>query len=126
MEKMPFTPEGVCKKQEEINQLPKEERLKISEQIAIDTTNWVVKNFELTDEQVEYLKGLEIIDSKIMGLGLAIGILGQIPIRMEETKRPIGAKGKKEKQVSVSVSTTYNPNTHSTSVSGSVSFSWKW
>lgn len=126
MKKMPFTPEGVKMKQEEINNLSPEERLRVSDSIASDSTSWILDNFDMTNEQIEYLKGLETIDSRIMGWSLAIGTLGQIPIDMQDTTPPPAAKSKKKKEVSVNAGTTYNPSTGTTTVTGSVGIKWTW
>lgn len=126
MKKVPFTPEGVKQKQEEINTLNPDERLRISDSIASDSTAWIMDNFEMTDEQIAYLKGLERVDSRIMGWSLAIGTLGQIPIEMQDTTPPAAARGKKKKEVSVSASTTTNPETGNTTVTGTVGIKWIW
>ena len=126
MRKVPFTPEGVTMKQEEINKLSPEERLKISNSIALDSSAWILENFEMTSEQIDYLKGLEIVDSRLMGWSLAIGTLGQIPIKMQDTTPPQTAKGKKKKKLAITSSSTYNPSTGQTTVIGGVSMTWEW
>ena len=128
MKKMPFTPEGVQVKQEEINKLSFEERLKISEYVANNPVEFISENFEMSEEQQEYLRSLEIVDLRITGFSLASGFLGQIPIEMQDTTPPsaIAARGKKKKELSTSVSTSTNPQTGSTTVTGTVIVKWTW
>lgn len=129
MNKVPFTPEGVREKQAEINRFSFEERLEISDRIANDSTNWILENFEMSDEQVDYLKNLEIMDSKLMGWSLAIGTLGQLPIEMQDTTPPKAAlaeKKKKKKKLEVGMESTYDPSTQKTTPKGTVKMTWEW
>ncbi|MDR6922843.1 hypothetical protein [Chryseobacterium sp. 2987] len=128
MERMPFTPEGVQAKQAEINELAFEERLMISDNVAKDPALFIRENFELTDEQNEYLSSLEIADLRITGFSLAIGLLGQVPIEMQDTTPPsaFAARGKKKKKLSVGITTTTNPQTGATTVGGNISYTWEW
>nr|WP_314499543.1 hypothetical protein [uncultured Chryseobacterium sp.] len=128
MKKMPFTPEGVQAKQKELSALSIEERLKVCEYVANNPAEFVSENFELSKEQSEYLKSLEVVDLRITGFSLAIGFLGQIPIEMQDTTPPsaLAAKGKKKKKLTTTVTTTTNPQTGSTTVSGSLGMTWEW
>jgi len=128
MKKMPFTLEGVQAKQKELNSLSIAERLKASEYVANNPIEFVTENFEMTAEQQEYLKGLELVDLRVTGWSLAIGFLGQIPIEMQDTTPPtaFASRGKKKKKLTTNVSSTTNPTTGATTVTGSVGMSWEW
>lgn len=124
MNKVPFTPEGVREKQAEINRFSFEERLEVSDRIANDSTNWILENFEMSDEQVDYLKNLEIMDSKLMGWSLGI-----LPIEMQDTTPPKAAlaeKKKKKKKLEVGMESTYDPSTQKTTPKGTVKMTWEW
>ena len=125
---MPFTLEGVQAKQKELNSLSIAERLKASEYVANNPIEFVTENFEMTAEQQEYLKGLELVDLRVTGWSLAIGFLGQIPIEMQDTTPPtaFASRGKKKKKLTTNVSSTTNPTTGATTVTGSVGMSWEW
>lgn len=128
MKKAPFTPKGVLARQEEIIRLSVDERLKFAEYAANNPVEFVLENFELSDEQQDYLKSLEVVDLRLTGFNIAIGLLGQIPIEMQDTTPPSAsaAKGKKKKKLTTSVSTSTNPQTGTTTVTGSIGMSWEW
>jgi len=128
MEKMPFTPEGVLVRQREINSLSVDERLSFSEYAANKPIEFISEHFEMTDEQLEYLRSLETVDLRVTGFSIAIGLLGQVPIEMQDTTPPsaFAARGKKKKEVSINVSTTTNPATGATTVTGGGSIKWTW
>ena len=126
MKKMPFTPEGVQAKQKEFSVLSIDERLKLADYVAANPAEFISENFEMSEEQLEYLRSLEVVDLRITGFSLAIGFLGQIPVDMQDTTPPstFAARGKKKKELSTNVSTTTNPQTGATTVTGSVGIKW--
>ncbi|WP_144283984.1 hypothetical protein [Chryseobacterium echinoideorum] len=128
MKKMPFTPEGVQAKQKEFSVLSIDERLKLADYVAANPAEFISENFEMSEEQLEYLRSLEVVDLRITGFSLAIGFLGQIPVDMQDTTPPstFAARGKKKKELSTNVSTTTNPQTGATTVTGSVGIKWTW
>jgi hypothetical protein len=128
MKQFPFTPEGVQAKQKELSALSIEERLKISEYVANNPVEFISENFEMSDEQQEYLRSLEVVDLRVTGFSLAIGFLGDIPVEMQDTTPPskFAARGKKKKELSTNVSTTTNPQTGATTITGSVGIKWSW
>ena len=128
MKKVPFTPEGVQAKQRELNGLSIEDRLKASDYVANNPIEFISENFEMTEEQQEYLRGLELVDLRLTGWSIAMGIFGQIPLEMQDTTPPtaFAARGKKKKELSTSVSTSTNPQTGSTTVTGTVIVKWTW
>lgn len=128
MKKMLFTPEGVQSKQKEINALSIEERLKISEHVANNPVEFISDNFEMSEEQQSYLKELELVDIRITGFSLAIALLAQAPIEMQDTTPPsaFASRGKKKKKLSINASAGYDPVTGSTTVIAPTSITWSW
>ena len=128
MKKFPFTPEGVQSKQKELNALSVEERLRAAENVANNPVEFISENFEMSEEQVSYLKELELVDIRVTGFILAAGFLGQVPVEMQDTTPPsaFAARGKKKKELSTNISTTTNPQTGTTTITGSVGIKWTW
>lgn len=125
---MPFTPEGVQARQNEISNLSVDERLEISLYAANNPIDFISENFELSEEQQEYLRSLELVDLRVTGFSIAAGLLGQIPIEMQDTTPPsaFAARGKKKKEVSASINTSTNPQTGATTLGGSIIVKWTW
>jgi len=111
-----------------LNALSVEERLRAAENVANNPVEFISENFEMSEEQVSYLKELELVDIRVTGFILAAGFLGQVPVEMQDTTPPsaFAARGKKKKELSTNISTTTNPQTGATTVTGSVGIKWTW
>ncbi|WP_294273708.1 hypothetical protein [uncultured Chryseobacterium sp.] len=127
MSKVPFTPDGVQQKQDEIYSLSPDEIAQVAHSVANETVNWITENFTMSDEQAAYLESLPQQDLRIMGWGLASAIIGKLPISMQDpTPPPSATAAKKSKEVEIDIHTEHNPNTGTTTINGGVIFRWKW
>lgn len=73
----PLTPEGVQRKQTQIFELPDNELQVVAIEISKDLRNWVLSNFEVTQEQREYYERMAEGYSLVMGWQSASAILNR-------------------------------------------------
>lgn len=123
MAKLPLTPEGVQKKQEELYNLSDEELLKISTEISRDVRGWLLANFDVSAEQEDYIKSMSENFALFQGCQFASGTIGRMPIRLEGFEKEVTQKrnSKKKSSVSASVKAKQDPGGH-TSFEGSVTY----
>lgn len=83
MKKVTFNQEGVDQKRNELESLPQEEFREQLELIQYKTKEWVLDNFILNNEQVDYLNSMpkKILDE--IGLSSAIAFDNKLKLTLE-------------------------------------------
>lgn len=127
MAKLPLTPEGVQKKQEELYRLDDQDLLKVSTDISRDVKRWLIDNFEVSAEQEDYIKNMSDDFALFQGCQLASGIIGRMPIRLDGFEKNVTQKqnSRKNSSLSASVKAKQDPGGH-TSFEGSVTYTIKF
>ncbi len=118
--KFPLTPDGVKAFQAEWYKSDDQQLQDDALAAASDVTKWFATHFELTTEQSDYFRGLPKGYHLSLGWGVASGVIGRVPLALEDGQQAV-AKGlcKKAKvTVSVSVSNAYNWQTQATTTTG--------
>jgi len=120
--KFPLTPDGVKAMQAELYKSDDQQLQDDALVSATDVFKWLSTHFELNEEQSEYVRSLPKGYTLSLGWGIAQGVIGRVPLSLEDQEQAT-AKGlcKKAKvSVSVSVSNAYNWQTGATTTTGTV------
>lgn len=125
MAKYPLTPEGVKLTQEELYKLGDKELQSEAISIANEPTKWLISNFDLSKEQLDYVNQLPVEFNLPMGWQIATIVIGRQPFEFQPIPEN-QPNGKKKTELSLSGSTTINPTTGQTTytVTGGVKWSW--
>ncbi|SEM65249.1 hypothetical protein SAMN05421856_10585 [Chryseobacterium taichungense] len=126
--KYPLTPEGVKAKQDELYKLGDRELQVQAVAISKDSTAWLTENFELSSEQLDYVKQLPEGFNLPLGWQIATVVIGRQPFEFapipENTEK--AANSRKKTEVTVGGSTTINPATGQTTYTVSGGIKWSW
>lgn len=120
--KFPLTTDGVKAMQAELYKSDDQQLQDDAIIASADVFKWFSTHFELNDEQSDYLRGLPKGYTLSLGWGIASGVIGRVPLSLEDQQQAT-AKGlcKKAKvSVTVSVSNAYNWQTGATTTTGTV------
>lgn len=123
MAKVPFTPDGVKQKQDQLYSLSDDQLLQEARLISQDILVWATDNFDLSADQVNYFSGMSELGRFAWGAQFAAIVIGRGPVTMD----PPIASSKKVSGGTVSGGTTYNPNTGQTTITvgGTITFGGK-
>lgn len=121
--KYPLTPDGVKAMQAELYKLDDAALQREAISASADSVTWLSTHFELTADQLDYLKTSPKGFSLDLGFNLASGIVGRRPLSLEMPQtatNAVAGKCKAKTTISVSVSTSYNNMTGATTYTGTV------
>jgi len=109
MQKVPFNQEGLDLKRQQLNELPAPEFRKQLCLIQHQTRNWIVDNFLLNSEQVDYIDAMPDEFLSYIGLQTAIGFDYNLDMTLETPETytaPLANKRKVEPHIEGSGSWT--------------------
>lgn len=127
MKKHLLTPEGAKALQSELYTSANEQLHSEAISIAEDTRGWIAAHFELSTDQLEFMRGIAEDFILILGWTLAAAVLSRRPFALEDIAGVIagGLCRKANLEVSNTITSRYNCDTHRVTTAGncSVTFS---
>lgn len=130
---VPFTPEGVRQKQEELYQLSDPALLEQARLISTDCRAWVEDNFELSDAQKDYYSNVPETINFIWGAQISAAIMSRGIINMAPWPEETARGRTKQIDVEDTGDTSYNPANpplrqplRQNSGGHVVNITWKW
>ena len=109
MKKVPFSQEGLDLKVRMINSLPKDEFRSEISKIQYETPDWVISNFELNEDQIEYTRLISKDFMTYIGFQTATAIATKQEIILETPdvyENPVA--GKRKIKTKIEGSDTWN------------------
>lgn len=111
MEKVPFTSEGIARKQAELYALTPSELNTQAQSIAANFPGWMLANFTLNKAQNQYLADMPEEFGFYLGEELSSSVVIKLPIKVELPDYPLIDSGSKRIKVNKSSSKSLNLGT---------------